>query len=150
MRLAHVVIERCNLANVRAPRAAMRRTLISGSRLTGVDFAHASLTDVTIRGCRMDLASLRSCTLERVSFEDCLLAQTDLLDASLKHVSLVDCDMSRADLRGARLERCDMRRANLTELEGVTALKGVSMPWPDIVEMAGVWASALGIRVLED
>ena len=98
----------------------------------------------------MDLASLRSCTLERVSFEECLLAQSDLLEARLKHVSFADCDMSRVDLRDARLDRCEIRRCKLSKLEGVTALKGVSMPWPDIVEMAGVWAGALGIEVLED
>jgi hypothetical protein len=41
------------------------------------------------------------------------------------------------------------RRSNLTGLQGFEHLRGSAMEWPDIVEMAGVWANALGIRALD-
>jgi hypothetical protein len=28
-------------------------------------------------------------------------------------------------------------------------LRGAAMEWPDIVDMAGIWAAALGIEVLD-
>lgn len=59
------------------------------------------------------------------------------------------CDLTRADFRGARLKRCEFRGSDLTGLEGVESLRGAAMDWPGIVEMAGVWAAALGIEVLD-
>ena len=55
----------------------------------------------------------------------------------------------RADFRGARLTHCEFRRSDLTGLQGVESLRGAALEWPDIVEMAGVWATALGIEILE-
>ena len=36
-----------------------------------------------------------------------------------------------------------------TGLQGVESLRGAAMEWPDILDMAGVWAAALGIEVLD-
>jgi uncharacterized protein YjbI with pentapeptide repeats len=84
-----------------------------------------------------------------VTFEDCLLQQTDFLEAQLDAVRFHRCDLARADFRGARLKACEFRRCNLTGLEGVGSLRGAAMEWPDVVEMAGVWAAALGIEILD-
>ena len=59
------------------------------------------------------------------------------------------CDLSRADFRGARMQRCEFRRSDLTGLQGIENLRGSAMEWPDIVGMAGLWATALGIEVLD-
>jgi uncharacterized protein YjbI with pentapeptide repeats len=117
--------------------------------LTGIDLPEATLRDVTIRGCRVDLASFGFCRLERVSFEDCLLAQTDFLEAELDSVRFHGCDLTRADFRGARLHRCELRRNDLTELQAVENLRGAAMEWADIVAMSGTLAAALGIKVLD-
>ncbi len=45
------------------------------------------------------------------------------------------------------LEGC--RIADLTEMQGVKNLSGAAMEWSDIVAMAGSWAAALGIEVLD-
>ena len=78
------------------------------------------------------------------------MTQTDFLDARLDGVRFHRCDLTGADFRGARLNRCEFRRSNLTGLEGVESLRGAAR-WsgPDIVEMAGIWAAALGIKVLD-
>jgi hypothetical protein len=34
-------------------------------------------------------------------------------------------------------------------MQGVESLRGAAMEWSDIVGMAGVWAAALGIEVLD-
>lgn len=51
--------------------------------------------------------------------------------------------------RSSSLKRCEFRRSDLTALEGVQSLRGAAMEWPDTVEMAGVWAAAVGIEVLD-
>jgi uncharacterized protein YjbI with pentapeptide repeats len=139
----------CNLANVQAQRARAVRVLAQNSRLTGLHLPEAHLRDVTIRDCRVDLASFGFGRLERVTFEDCILTGTDFLEAQLESVRFHRCDLTEGDFRGARLQRCEFRRTNLTGLQGVEHLRGSAMEWPDIVEMAGVWAHALGIRVLD-
>lgn len=122
---------------------------MTGSRLTGVHVPEGRLLDVAFVGCRIDLASFGFSKLLRVTFEDCVLRQTDFLEAELDSVRFHDCDLTEADFRGARLQACEFRRSNLNGLQGVTSLRGAAMEWPDIVELAGVWAAALGIEVLD-
>lgn len=139
-----------NLANVQAQRAHALRVLAVNCRLTGLHLSEAQLRDVTIRDCRVDLASFGFSRLERVTFEGCILSGTDFLEAQLESVRFHRCDLTEGDFRGARLKRCEFRRTNLTGLQGVEHLRGSAMEWPDIVEMAGVWAQALGIHVLDE
>jgi uncharacterized protein YjbI with pentapeptide repeats len=117
--------------------------------MTGIVVPEAAVRDVTLRDCRIDLASFGRSRLERVTFEDCLLQQTDFLEARLDGVRFHRCDLTQADFRGARLTRCEFRSSTLAGLEGVECLRGAAMEWPDIVEMAGEFAAALGIAVLD-
>jgi uncharacterized protein YjbI with pentapeptide repeats len=57
--------------------------------------------------------------------------------------------VTRADFRGARLQGCEFRRSDVTGLQGLASLRGAAMEWADLVKMAGVWAAALGIVVLD-
>jgi uncharacterized protein YjbI with pentapeptide repeats len=149
LRIADGTLLRCNLANVRARNASITRVAVEGSRITGLTAPRATLRDLTLRDCRIDLASFGYSRLERVTFEDCLLGQSDFLEAQLEAVRFYRCDLTRADFRGARLKHCEFRRSNLTGLEGVESLRGAAMEWPDIVEMAGTFAATLGIGILD-
>jgi uncharacterized protein YjbI with pentapeptide repeats len=149
LRIGDGVLSACNLANLEARSATLASVAIERSRLTGIDLAESTLRDVTIRDCRIDLASFRGSRLERVTFADCVLAHTDFLEARLDSVRFHGCDLTNADLRGARLDACELRGSELAGLQGVERLRGAAMEWPDIVGMAGVWAAALGIEVLD-
>jgi uncharacterized protein YjbI with pentapeptide repeats len=74
----------------------------------------------------------------------------DFLEGKLVSVRFHGCDLTRADFRGVRLQRCELRSSDLTGAQGIDSLRGLAMAWTDIVDMAGVWAAALGIEVLED
>ena len=151
LELTDAELSSCDLANARlGARAAWRRVHVRTCRLTGIAINDGVLRDVTIESSRVDLASFAGCRLERVSFTDCVLVATDFLEAQLDAVRFTDCDLSEADFRGARLHRCELRGCRLDGLQGVTQLRGVALPWPDLVGSAGVWAQALGIEVLED
>jgi uncharacterized protein YjbI with pentapeptide repeats len=147
--LSHCELSGCNLANLQATAARLQKTRISDSRLTGIAFAEATLSDVMFSGCRVDLAAFGFAQLQRVTFADCVLAQSDFLETRLQHVRFYDCDLTGADFRGARLQACELRRCNLSAVEHVSGLRGASLEWPYIVELAGVWAAELGIGVLD-
>jgi len=149
LRITDAVLRGCDLANVHARGAAFKGVLLEDDRLTGIALAQSTLTDVAFRGCRIELASFAGSRLERVSFEDCQLAHTDFLEAKLDAVRFEGCDLTEADIRGARLKRCELERSTLSGLRGVESLRGAAMAWGDIIEMAGVWAAALGIEVLD-
>jgi uncharacterized protein YjbI with pentapeptide repeats len=150
LRLADAELRRCDLANVRATGGAMRRVAMVGARLTGLQWTEGTIADATFRDCRIDLATFAATRMDRVTFERCLLGQADLQGLRADSVRLVDCDLTDADLSGARLTRCELHGCTLVGLRGLEALRGAAMPWADVVGMAGVFAAALGIRVLDD
>jgi uncharacterized protein YjbI with pentapeptide repeats len=148
--LQDAVVERTNLANLRAVSSTLLRVRLRGCRMTGLQWAEGLWRDVEITDCRADLVALRRTQLERVTFRDCVLSEADLLEARLREVTLERCTLTAADLRGTRFERCELRGCDLDGLHGISRLDGITMPWPDIVDAAGTFASALGVRVAED
>ena len=150
LELRDVVIAGGDLANVAAPELRFQRVEISGARMTGVQWTLGTIADAVFRDCRIDLATFGASTFERAVFEDCVLAQSDFRDAVLRSVRFERCDLTEVDLTGARLDRCELRGCTLDRLGAPERLRGAAMPWPDIVASAGVFATALGIRVLDD
>jgi hypothetical protein len=53
-------------------------------------------------------------------------------------------------LDAPQLAQAELRGCDLDGLHGIGRLDGIAMPWPDIVDAAGTFASALGVRVAED
>lgn len=148
--LQDALLERTNLANLRATSSTLMRVRLRGCRMTGLQWAEGLWRDVEVTDCRADLVALRRTQLERVTFRDCVLSEADLLEARLREVTLERCSLTGADVRGTRFERCQLRGCDLDGLHGIGRLDGVTMPWPDIVDAAGTFAAALGVRVAED
>ena len=145
-----VVIERGNLANLVAPELTLRRVTVTGARMTGVQWTRGTIADVVFRDCRIDLATFAGTTFERVAFEGCLLQQAEFREALLRSVRFDHCDLTEADLTGLRIDGCELRSCTLDGLTGADRLRGAAMPWGDIVGHAGLFASALGIRLLDE
>jgi uncharacterized protein YjbI with pentapeptide repeats len=150
LRLVDVEFERGNLANLAAREASLRRVVVSGARLTGAELIRGRIGDAVFRDCRIDLATFAGTTFERTTFERCRLTQTDFREALLRSVRFDDCDLSEADLTGVRIDRCELRGCTLDGVVGLERLRGAAMPWADVVGNAGLFAAALGIRVLDE
>lgn len=148
--LSHARVVDCDLSNLRARGADVARVQIDRCRMTGIEVTEGTLQDVVFRGCKLDMASFGFTRLARVVFDDCVMVRTEFLDAELDSVRFEGCDLSGADLRGATFRRCELRATTLEDVVGVERLRGAAMEWHRIVEMAGVWAAALGIEVIED
>jgi uncharacterized protein YjbI with pentapeptide repeats len=139
----------CDLANVEARGGVLRRTRIDGGRLTGFSWTEGQGADLLITDCRADLATVAATTLERVRFESCVFEHADFQGARLKTVVFEDCDLSGADLTGCRFDGVELRGCRLDRVRGAAALRGVAMPWGDVLANAGVFAAACGVRVLD-
>jgi uncharacterized protein YjbI with pentapeptide repeats len=154
-RLIHVTLEdselvRVSAANVKAERAVIGRSRLHAVRMTGADLTLAELRDVAFEECRADFTSFNGGRLEDVRFSDCLLRDADFGRARMIRVRFDRCDLSEVDFTGADFSRCEMRGCTLDGAKGIEALRGVAMPYADVIGAAATLAAALGITVLSD
>jgi len=137
-------------ANLRTKEMRLRRVAFSGIRMTGADLSWASLDDVSFMDCRIDLGAFQNAKLARVRFEHCRLDEIDFSGAQLASVSFHDCVLIRSLWTDATLTRCQMSGSDINGAGNPERLRGVRMPWPDVMASAAVFAAALGIEIVDE
>ena len=147
--LSDAIVTGGSWANLRATRGVLVRIEVEELRGTGVDLSEAKLKDVAFTSSRLDLASFRFATLERVVFDDCRLEEADFHGATLSSVRFERCNLTGASFAAARCERSELHGCELADLQGVEGLRGVRMPWNDVLQIAGVLAGAAGITIVD-
>ena len=95
----------------------------------------------------MMLSSFAHCALRRVTFEDVNLCEASFLETQLTSVSFTGCELTGTDFRGARVKDCTISGSSLDAVVGVESLRGLTMPWSDLVGSVAALAAALGIGV---
>jgi uncharacterized protein YjbI with pentapeptide repeats len=148
--LSDCQLVRCNLSNAVVHAGSMRRSSVSGARLTGLAWTSGEIGEATFSDCRADLASFERTGMSGVVFEDCNLREADFRATRMESVAFRRCDLTGADISGARMGGCSMAGCTIEGLRGVDRLRGVAMPWPDILAAAGVFAGEIGVRLLDD
>jgi uncharacterized protein YjbI with pentapeptide repeats len=147
LELVDVVLRGCGLTNVDAREGLLRRVVVRGSQLVGFGLSGGQATDVSIVDSSLELASFAGTTLRSVRFERVNLSEVSFQYARLEMVEFVDCRLTGADFRRAKLRSCAIRGASLESVVGVDSLRGLQMPWEDVLASAGALASALGIAI---
>jgi uncharacterized protein YjbI with pentapeptide repeats len=147
--LTDVVVRDVDWANRRVPRAAVLRAELHTVRLTGAELAESTFRDVRFVGCRLDLAAARLSRFERVVFSDCRMEELDLYGSQLKDVLFERCVLREATISGVKSERVELRGCDLTALRGAEALRGMRMPWNDVLENAPLFAAVAGIEIVD-
>ena len=150
LRLTDVRLGDCDLSNLIAHGATLTRVEINRSRLLGFQATEATVRDLRVTGCAASLASFAHSNLRDVVFEGVNLEEASFLGARLTRVAFIDCTLVGADFRDADLSACTIRGASLDGVLGVPALRGVAMPWPDLVASTAALATALGIVIAPD
>jgi uncharacterized protein YjbI with pentapeptide repeats len=145
--LIDVVLDGCGLSNVDGREGLMTRIEIRRSQLVGFGFTRGEVRDLRVVDSSLQLASFTSAALQNVVFERVNLAEASFMDARLEAVAFVDCKLEGADFRDATLSSCAISGASLDGVLGVASLRGVRMPWPDVLDSAGALAAALGITI---
>ena len=147
--LVDSVVDGLDWANRRSPRAQIRRVELRNTRLTGAELGEAAITDTVFADCRLDLAGLRNSTLERVIFRDCRMDECDLYNARLSDVLFERCTLRQATFSGVTLARVELRGCDLAGLRGAEHLSGARLPFHDALENAALFATALGIELVD-
>jgi uncharacterized protein YjbI with pentapeptide repeats len=144
-----LLVQEGSWANAGLDEASLARVEASGLRATGARFTETTLADVTFADCRLDLASFRFAELDRVVLSDCRLEEADFYGAKLRSVLFERCVLTGATFETAELERCELRACDLTGIAGVDRLAGARMPVADVIQIAGLLATAAGIEVVD-
>ncbi len=145
--LLDVVLHDCGLSNVDGRGGSIRRVEIERSRLVGFNLSEGKARDLRVTDSSLELASFALAGLQNVVFERVNLAEASFMETRMQGVQFIDCTLTGADFRGARLTRCVIRGSSLEDVLGVESLRGLQMPWSDVVASAGALAAALGIDV---
>jgi uncharacterized protein YjbI with pentapeptide repeats len=141
------VFQSCDLANLQARDCSLVRVAVTGSRMTGLQWAEGGVRDTTFENCRMDMASFRFDNFKSVVFTDCKLTQADFQDADLRGARFERCDLTAAQFSKAQMEGTRFADCNLAGVGGVTSLRGSIVSSRDALALTYTLASALGITI---
>ena len=136
-------------SNQQTKRLGALRAEVRRCRLTGTELAEAALIDVSFADCRLDLVGLRFAKLERVVFRECRMEECDFYGATLTDVLFESCDLRGARFGEVKVKRVELRDCGLAEVDGVDSLRGARMPWNDVLQNAPLFATALGLEIVD-
>lgn len=148
--LSDAILGDCDLSNVQARGGSIRRVAVRNCRMVGFGFGESHVEDLRVVDSTLTLASFAYSELRQVTFERVNLDEVSFMQAQLSRVRFIDCRVDGADFRGAKLTECEIRGSSLDGVVGIDSLRGVTMPWADVVASAAALAAALGIRAEEE
>ena len=76
------------------------------------------------------------------------MQESDFYEAQLDSATFSDCDLPGVTLTGATLTGSEMRGCDLSSAHSPERLRGVRMPWSDVIRTAAELAS--GIEVVDE
>ena len=79
-----------------------------------------------------------------------MLSEASLTEAEAREAVFECCDLTDADPSDARFESVELSGCRLDGIRAPERLRGVTMPWDDLLANAAVLAAAAGIRVRAD
>ena len=146
LQLVDCVVGGLDLAN-----ATVQSFEVAGSSFAGCRFLGATIAGTIDRSvftdCQLAMAALRMCRLADVDFHECAMREVDLYGATLRSVLFQSCDLTAATLSHASFAGCAMRDCRLDDLRGVEALRGVGLPYADLIALLPQLAQAAGIEI---
>jgi hypothetical protein len=125
------------MSNVDAREGRMTRVALHHCQCVGFGLTRGDVRDLRVVDSSLQLASFASATLRNVVLERVNLAEASFMHARLESVAFVDCRLEGADFRHARLAGCAIRGASLEGVLGIDSLRGLRMPWPDVLPRPG-------------
>lgn len=125
----------------------LQDVLVAGSRIGGLQAYGSELVRVTVRGGKIDYLNLRGATLHDVVLDGCVVGDLDLGEARVARLRVEGCRVERLHVTGTSFEKSDLRGADLSAVEGLAGLAGVTISPAQLHALAPALAAHLGIRV---
>jgi uncharacterized protein YjbI with pentapeptide repeats len=140
----------CDVANARWSDAAVTRTAIVSSRMTGFAGPGISLQHTTVQDSLLDYASFRFAKFQKVEFADCRLQNADFVSADLSGAVFQRCDLSGAEFSQVKAVGAFFVDCTWDGTKGLSALTGATVAASspiDTLTFATAVTQAAGIRL---
>lgn len=168
-RFLECTFQRCDLSDLRAPRARFAETglyavhgagldlaestwqdcVVQGARLGAVQLFGAELRRVRFEGCKIEFLNLRGATLVDCQLVDCQLVEPDFAEATLTTVSFEGSRLVSPDFGRARVKDVDLSTAELSGPRGLAGLRGATISALQLIDLGPALAAELGITVAD-
>ncbi|MFJ4167843.1 pentapeptide repeat-containing protein [Microbacterium sp. NPDC089698] len=140
-------IERMNAPIAIIRRTAWRDIEMHASRLGAVEWYESTINQALITASKLGWVNLRSTELRDVVFRSCRIEELDLSGATVSRVAFEETSVDRLVLNGTRATHLDLRGLDFHVIEGLDNLRGAILTNFQATQMAGLFATHLGITI---
>lgn len=128
---------------------SIRRLRIRGGRIGTLDLSEARIAELELRDLRIDYLTLGSAKGDDILIVDCTIRAVDVPAATLKRVRFENCRTEEFDPRGFRATDVDLRGLDVAHILDIGGLRGTTLDYRQVVDLAPTLATAAGIHVAE-
>ncbi len=137
----------CNFTASNFPESIWNRVSIVGARCSGMQITNSVLKNITYADSKLEIANFRFSRLENVIFEDCMIDDVDFYQAKLKNIAFVNCTISKIMFMNAGMTNVDISKSSIQNIRGVQSLRGVTVSYDQLMQLAPSLAAEAGIKV---
>ncbi|WP_432976199.1 pentapeptide repeat-containing protein [Dactylosporangium sp. CA-233914] len=140
--------EKVDFTAARLTGLTLERVHFVNCKLTWANLAESRLSDVLFEGCRLDGASLDDVsTAGPTGFVGCVLVNTNLRDCALPYAAMQGCRLRQMSFESCDLRGADLRGNQLSEVSGMTSLRGVTIEPAQLPGLTDAVMRDLGVIV---
>ena len=136
-----------DITDLSGPDSTWRSVIVAGGRIGAWDLAGGVVDAITVAGVQLGYVNLRDATLTDVTVRDCRIETLDLAGAKARRVSLSGCVIGELVVLRADLDAFDLRGARLDRVDGVENLGGAIISAEQLLDLAPALAVAAGITI---
>lgn len=141
------VLEDVSVVALAARESSWWNVEIGQSRIGSAELYDSMWRSVRFSHCKLGYLNLRGAKLTDVVFADCVIDELDLGRATANRVAFPGTRIGRLEPTGATLTDVDLRGASLAELGDLTGLRGASITFDQLLDLAPALAAGIGIRI---
>ena len=142
-----VALKGCNFTASKFPNSSWHVALIDGARCSGTMMSNSVFKNVTFKNSKLELVNFRFSRFENIVFEGCTIDDADFYNATLKNVEFINCTINSVTFASARMSNVDISKSHIEGIKGVNSLKGVTISYDQLMQLAASLADEAGIKV---
>jgi uncharacterized protein YjbI with pentapeptide repeats len=150
VRLVDCLLAEVHGANVDLSDSTWHDTRMSGGRIGAMNLAGATWKRVRLEGVKLGFVNFAAARLDEVVFDGCEIGSLDAGAAQMRSVQFVDCAVTEINVDEATLAKVDLSGAMLRTLTGIGSLRGAIVSHQQLLDLAPLLASQLGLEVRAD
>lgn len=146
-RIVDTALTRLNVPAVSAAYATLRNVVFEESRVGVLQCIEGSWDAVHLRQCKIGYLNLREATVRDLLFTDCVIDELDLAGAEVERVAFSGSGVNFLDVTDATLNDVDLRALVLPDISGLAHLKGATLNYLQLHQLAPSLAAHIGIGI---